>query len=55
MAAVAPVTDARLEAYADLAIRVGANVQPGQKVLIHAGSGGVGAGGGRGGLEDHAR
>jgi len=35
MAAVAPVTDARLEAYADLAVRVGANVQEGQTVFLN--------------------
>jgi len=32
----APVLDTRLERYADLAIRVGANVQPGQLVFIGA-------------------
>ncbi len=35
MAAVAPVTDERLEAYADLAVRVGANVQEGQTVFLN--------------------
>jgi aminopeptidase len=35
MAAIAPVTDERLEAYADLAVRVGANVQEGQTVFLN--------------------
>jgi aminopeptidase len=34
MAAVAPAIDERLEAYADLAVRVGANVQEGQTVFL---------------------
>ena len=34
MAAIAPAIDERLEAYADLAVRVGANVQEGQTVLL---------------------
>ena len=34
MAAVAPKIDERLEAYADLAVRVGANVQEGQTVFL---------------------
>ena len=34
MAAVAPAVDERLEAYADLAVRVGANVQEGQTVFV---------------------
>ena len=34
MAAVAPAVDQRLEAYADLAVRVGANVQEGQTVFL---------------------
>ncbi len=34
MAAVAPAVDERLEAYADLAVRVGANVQEGQTVFL---------------------
>jgi aminopeptidase len=34
MAVVAPAVDARLEAYADLAVRVGANVQDGQTVFL---------------------
>ena len=34
MAAIAPAIDKRLEAYADLAIRVGANVQEGQTVFL---------------------
>ncbi|HST15112.1 MAG TPA: aminopeptidase [Gaiellaceae bacterium] len=34
MAAVAPAIDERLEAYADLAVRVGANVQAGQTVFL---------------------
>jgi len=34
MAAVAPAIDERLEAYADLAVRVGANVQDGQTVFL---------------------
>jgi aminopeptidase len=35
MAAVAPAIDERLEAYADLAVRVGANVQEGQTVFLN--------------------
>jgi aminopeptidase len=35
MAAVAPALDERLEAYADLAVRVGANVQEGQTVFLN--------------------
>ncbi|HEY1512363.1 MAG TPA: aminopeptidase [Gaiellaceae bacterium] len=35
MAAVAPAVDQRLEAYADLAVRVGANVQEGQTVFLN--------------------
>jgi aminopeptidase len=35
MAAVAPAVDERLEAYADLAVRVGANVQEGQTVFLN--------------------
>jgi aminopeptidase len=35
MAAVAPAIDKRLEAYADLAVRVGANVQEGQTVFLN--------------------
>jgi aminopeptidase len=34
MAAIAPAVDERLEAYADLAVRVGANVQEGQTVFL---------------------
>ena len=34
MAAIAPAIDERLEAYADLAVRVGANVQEGQTVFL---------------------
>jgi aminopeptidase len=34
MAAIAPAIDERLEAYADLAVRVGANVQVGQTVFL---------------------
>jgi len=34
MAAIAPAIDERLEAYADLAVRVGANVQDGQTVFL---------------------
>jgi aminopeptidase len=34
MAAIAPAIDERLEAYADLAVRVGANVQDGQTVFV---------------------
>jgi aminopeptidase len=34
MAVVAPAVDERLEAYADLAVRVGANVQDGQTVFL---------------------
>jgi len=34
MAAIAPAIDERLEAYADLAVRVGANVQIGQTVFV---------------------
>jgi aminopeptidase len=34
MAAIAPAIDERLEAYADLAVRVGANVQLGQTVFL---------------------
>jgi len=34
MAAIAPALDERLEAYADLAVRVGANVQEGQTVFL---------------------
>jgi len=34
MAALAPAIDERLEAYADLAVRVGANVQEGQTVFL---------------------
>ena len=34
MAAIAPAIDERLEAYADLAVRVGANVQEGQTVFV---------------------
>jgi aminopeptidase len=36
MAAIAPAIDARLEAYADLTVRVGANVQEGQTVFINS-------------------
>jgi aminopeptidase len=35
MAAIAPAIDERLEAYADLAVRVGANVQEGQTVFLN--------------------
>jgi aminopeptidase len=36
MAAVAPAIDERLEAYADLTVRVGANVQEGQTVFLNS-------------------